>query len=80
MTVYELMQELSRYKADTEVKFNVKAEYDTDVKAEFDRENEDDIQEVTVTALFDDTVYFADIEGNESVRYGNSYIQINLEY
>lgn len=63
MTVYELMQELSRYKADTEVKFNVKVEYDTDVKAEFD-----------------DTVYFADIEDNESVRYGNSYIQINLEY
>ena len=27
-----------------------------------------------------DTVYFADIEDNESVRYGDSYIQINLEY
>ena len=60
MTVYELMQELSRYKANTEVRFSVKEDFE----AEADRE----------------TVYFADIEDNESVRYGNSYIQINLEY
>ena len=60
MTVYELMQELSRYKANTEVRFSVKADFEPEV----DR----------------DTVYFADIEDNESVRYGNSYIQINLEY
>ena len=62
MTVYELMQELSRYKANTEVRFSVKEDFE----AESDRE----------------TVYFDDIEDNEneSVRYGNSYIQINLEY
>lgn len=60
MTVYELMQELSRYKANTEVRFSVKGDFE----AEVDRE----------------TVYFDDIEDNESVRYGNSYIQINLEY
>ena len=60
MTVYELMQELSRYKANTEVRFSVKEDFEP----ESDRE----------------TVYFDDIEDNESVRYGNSYIQINLEY
>lgn len=38
MTVYELIQELSQYKADTEVIFKVNAEFDTDVEAEFDRE------------------------------------------
>ena len=60
MTVNELMQELSRYKANTEVRFSVKEDFEP----ESDRE----------------TVYFDDIEDNESVRYGNSYIQINLEY
>lgn len=60
MTVYELMQELSRYKADTEVKFSVKEDFEAEADGE--------------------TVYFDDIEDNESVRYGNSYIQINLEY
>lgn len=42
MTVYELIQELSRYDADTEVNFHVKADFDTDVDAEFDRDNEND--------------------------------------
>lgn len=60
MTVYELMQELSRYKANTEVRFSVKEDFEP----ESDRE----------------TIYFDDIEDNESVRYGNSYIQINLEF
>ena len=36
MKVYELIQELSQYKADTEVEFHVKATFDTDVEAEFD--------------------------------------------
>lgn len=36
MKVYELIQELSQYKADTEVEFHVNAEFDTDVEAEFD--------------------------------------------
>lgn len=60
MTVYELMQELFRYKANTEVRFSVKEDFEP----ESDRE----------------TIYFDDIEDNESVRYGDSYIQINLEY
>lgn len=38
MTVYELIQELSQFKADTEVKFHVKAEFDTDVETEFDED------------------------------------------
>lgn len=79
MTVYELIQELSQYKADTEVRFKVNAEFDTDVEAEFDRENEDDIQEVTVTAKFDDTVDIDDINDHERDRY-RPYIEINLEY
>ena len=48
MKVYELIQELSQYKADTEVEFHVNARFDTDVEAEFDRDNESDTQDVTV--------------------------------
>lgn len=36
MKVYELIQELSQFKADTEVEFHVKATFDTDIEAEFD--------------------------------------------
>ena len=79
MTVYELIQELSNYKADTEVRFKVNAEFDTDVEAEFDREDENDTQTVTVTAEFDDYVDFDDIDDNERDRY-RPYIEINLEY
>lgn len=79
MTVYELIQELSQYDADTEVKFHCEAEFDTDVEAEFDRENEDDTQEVTVTAEFDDNVDFNYISDYERDRY-RPYIEINLEY
>lgn len=79
MKVYELIQELSQYKADTEVEFHVKATFDTDVEAEFDRDNERDTQDVTVTAEFDEDVDFDDIEDNESNRY-HPCITINLEY
>ena len=79
MTVYELIQELSQYKSDTEVIFKVYAEFDTDVEAEFDREDENDIQEVTVTAEFDDYVDFDDINDHERDRY-MPCIEINLEY
>ena len=79
MTVYELIQELSNYNADTEVRFKVRAEFDTDVEAEFDREDENDIQEVTVTAEFDDNVDFDDISDHERNRY-RPYIEINLKY
>ena len=78
MTVYELIQELSNYNADTEVRFKVNAEFDTDVEAEFDREDENDIQEVTVTAKFDDYVEFDDISDYE--RGLMPSIEINLEY
>lgn len=79
MTVYELIQELSQYKADTEVRFKVNAEFDTGVEAKFDREDENDTQEVTVTAEFDDNVDFNDISDHEIDRY-RPYIEINLEY
>ena len=79
MRVYELIQELSRFKADTEVKFHVKAKFDTDVQAEFDRENEDDVQDVTVDVEFDEDVNFEDIEDNERNIYIPE-ITINLEY
>lgn len=79
MTVYELIQELSKFDADTEVEFHVHAEFNTDVEAEFDRENEDDTQEVTVTAEFDEDVDFYEINDNEGRIYRPS-ITINLEY
>lgn len=79
MTVYELIQKLSQFKADTKVEFHVKAKFDTDVEAEFDRNNDDDTQEVTVTAEFDENVDFADIDNNESSRYYPN-ATINLEY
>lgn len=79
MKVYELIQELSRFKADTEVDFHVKASFDTDVEAEFDRDNEEDMQEVTVIAEFDEDVDFDEIEDNEgNIYYPN--VTINLEY
>lgn len=78
MTVYELIHELSQYKADTEVYFHVEAEFDTDVEAEFDRSDESDTQNVTVTAEFDDSVDFYDIEDNENSF--RPHIIINLEY
>ena len=79
MTVYELIQELSNYNADTEVRFKVNAEFDTDVEAEFDREDENDTQTVTVTAEFDDYVEFDDIYDHERDRYRHC-IEIDLEY
>ena len=54
MKVYELIQQLSKFNADTEVEFHVKAKFDADVEAEFDRDDEDDTQEVTVTVEFND--------------------------
>lgn len=79
MKVYELIQELSQFKADTDVEFHVKAKFDTDVEAEFDRDNVNDTQEVTVTAEFDEDVDFDEIEDNERSIY-HPNITINLEY
>lgn len=79
MTVYELIQELSQFKADTKVEFHVKAKFDTDVEAEFNRNNNDDVQYVTVMAEFDEDVDFNDIEDHE--RYtAIPRVTINLEY
>lgn len=79
MTVYELIQELSQYNADTEVEFHVDAEFDTDVEVEFDRDILSDIQEATVTVDFDDNVDFSSIADHE--RYtARQRITINLEY
>ena len=80
MTVYELIQELSQYKAETEVRFHVDAQLDVDVEAKFDRNNEEDTQEVTVTADIGEDFDFDDISDYENSRYGNRFIQINLTY
>lgn len=82
MKVYELIQKLSNYNADTEVRFHVNGEFETDVEAEFDRDNEDDVQDVTVTAEIDDDVEFEDIDDYEpkSKRFlSEPYIVMNFE-
>lgn len=79
MKVYELIQDLVQLKPDTEVEFHVKAKFDTDVEAEFDRNNENDPQEVTVTAEFDEDVDFYEIDDSECSVY-NPRITFNLEY
>lgn len=58
MTVYNLIQSLASYPADSEVLFHLEKEFSADVEAEFDRENEDDTQEVTVDIDFEDDVEF----------------------
>lgn len=40
MKVYELIQELSRFNADTEVNFHLKADFDTDVDYDGIKDNE----------------------------------------
>lgn len=80
MKVYELIQELSQYRADTEVIFHVDTSLDVDVEAEFDRNNDNDVQSVTVTADIDEDFEFDDISDYENARYGTKYIQINLTY
>ncbi len=84
MTVYELIQKLSSYSADTEVRFHFKGSFDTDVEAEFDRDNADDTQEVTVAADFDDNLDYDGICDYESSRSrGGSrkpHIAIELKY
>ena len=69
MTVYELIQELAKYKGDIEIEFHVQAEFSTDVEAEFDREDENDKQEVTVDAKFDEDVDYCYIADFSDSRY-----------
>lgn len=78
MRVYELIQELSRYSADTEVKFHVNAKYSADIEVEFDRENEDNTQEVTADVEFDDDVEIEEIDDRENKVFRD--IVINLKY
>ena len=78
MKVYELIQQLSKFNADTEVEYHVKAKFDADVEAEIDRDEEDDTQEVTVTVEFNDDVDFCDIDNNEGSICPN--VTINLEF
>lgn len=84
MTVYELIQKLSSYSADTEVRFHFKGSFDTDVEAEFDRDSANDTQEVTVTADFDDDLDYDNIRDYEDLRsrggFGKPHIIIDLEY
>lgn len=78
MTVYELIQELVQFDANADVNFRVKAKFDTDVIAEFNRGDENDEQEVTVKAEFNDYVDFDEIE--PGMRYSQEEVTIKLEY
>lgn len=84
MTVYELIQKLSQYNADTEVKFNFKGKFEADVKATFDRDSEDDEQEVTAEVEFDDKLDYENISDYQSMYSRTSqkepYIVVNLSY
>lgn len=84
MTVYELIQKLSQYNADTEVKFNFKGKFEADVKATFDRDSEDDEQEVTAEVELDDNLDYENISDYQSMYSRTSqkepYIVVNLSY
>lgn len=79
ITVYELIQELVKFKPDTEVEFNFNGEFDVDADVKFDRTDNNDVQTVTVTAEFNDSVNYVDIDDNESRSYRPN-VTINLEY
>jgi len=79
MKVYELIQELSQFNAETEIKFKADINFDVDVKATFDRDNENDIQEVTVNAEFDDLLDYDDIINNQNKSWDKN-ITIVLTY
>lgn len=77
MTVYELIQELVQYGADTEIRFNVKGNLDFDVEAEFDR-YKDDVQDITVNVDLDDRFEFSRIK--DWTKSDPKYIEIVLDY
>lgn len=81
MDVYELIQELTRFNPDTEVKFHIAdSKFTCDTEAEFDRTNENDTQEVTVDVEIDEDLEFEEIRDYENQRYRKPYIQIDLKY
>ena len=78
VTVYELIQELSKYNADDEVEFHLKDKMTFDTKAEFDRNNEEDTQEVTVDIDIDDDFQY---DGVRLDAYGKCRkVFIDLEH
>lgn len=77
MTVYEMIQKLSKYNADDEVEFHVKAEFSADVEAEFDRDNENDMQEVKVDTEFDEDVNLDEIR---QPYWAKNKVIIDLKY
>lgn len=76
MTVYEIIQKLSEFDANDDVKFCFAGNFEADVTAEFDRDNEDNGQEVTVDVKFDDTLTFEDIHK----KYFENEVCIDLTY
>lgn len=77
MTVYEMIQELSKYSADDEVIFHVRANYSVDIEAEFDRNNENDVQEVTVDTEFNEDVEY---DGTMQSYWDKNKVVIDLKY
>lgn len=78
VTVYELIQELSKYRADTEVRFHVEANFSADIEAEFNRKDESDIQDITANITFDDYVSFDEMQ--RSYYHDDNEITIDLKY
>lgn len=78
MKVYELIQELAQFDANTIVNFKVRAGFHTNVIAKFNRDDEDDKQEVEVFIEFNDEVEYDEII--PSTRYHSDEVTINLEY
>lgn len=78
MTVYEMIQKLSKYKADAEVRFHVEANFDTDIEALFDRNNESDTQSLVANVTFDDYVGFDEV--HRSYYHDDNEITIDLKY
>lgn len=77
MKVYELIQELARFNADSEVTFHVDATRTMDVEAEFDREEENNVQDVTVDAEIDDDFDFDYTYGREDSARPSVTINLN---
>lgn len=78
MTVYELIQNLSKYNADAEVRFHVEANFDTDIEALFDRNNKSDTQSLVANVAFDDYVSFDEVR--RSYYHDDNEITVDLKY
>lgn len=76
MTVYDLIQKLSQFNADSEIDFHIIAEYLADVRAYFYRDNENDIQDISINVKIDDNVDFDNVK---EYPY-NKDVRLNLIY